>query len=276
MAMNNDMTVVFIGFDGYSDLWDDCIGLYKRFWTDCPYRTLFINNEKNVTFEGVEVLHAGADAEWSRKVQLAIQETKTSYICLLIEDFLLGDKVDNKTVLDTVDYIKKERIRYFKLVNMNRAVKNHDPNYKGIGYLHIIPESDEYGVSLQAAIWDKEYLSELLGTDNYNAWTFEFDRVREAKDKPDTPNPGCVFDDRNILNLQHGVIQSKYLPGTIRYFKKKGIKLNVQREVMSYAHYFRIRLGSKVKYTLPKPLRGKVKHILEKCGMKFVSTVRDK
>lgn len=91
-----------------------------------------------------------------------------------------------------------------------------------------------------------------------------------------TAKSGCVFDDRNILNLQHGVIQSKYIPRTIKYFNKKGIKLNVQREVMSYVQYYKIRLGSKVKYTLPKSLRGKVKHILEKYGMKFISTVRNK
>lgn len=276
MSFSKDLTLVFIGFDGYSDLWNDCVGLFRKFWPDCPYRTLFVNNEKDVSFEGVEVLHAGMDAEWSRKVQLAIKETDTPYICLLLEDFLLGDTVETSVVSETVEFIKRENIRYFKLVNMNRAVKNRDPNYNGMSYLHIIPESDEYGVSLQAAIWDKEYLLQLVGTDNYNAWTFEFDRVRAAKDKPDTAKPGCVFDDRNILNLQHGVIQSKYLPGTIKYFKKRGIELNIQREVMSYAQYYKLRFGSKVKYTLPKPLRGKVKHILEKCGMKFVSTVRDK
>ncbi len=276
MSFNKDMTIVFIGFDGYSDLWEDCIGLYKRFWPDCPYRTLFVNNEKDASFDGIEVLHAGADAEWSRKVQLAIDESETPYICLLIEDFLLGDEVNTNTVLATVDFIKNEGIRYFKLVNMNRAVKNHDPIYNGKNYLHVIPESDEYGVSLQAAIWEKGYLAELVGTGNYNAWTFEFDRVRDVAGKPDTPKTGCVFDDRNILNLKHGVIQSKYLPGTIKYFKKKGIELNIQREVMTYLHYYRIRLGSKINYTLPRPLRKKVKRILEKCGMKFVSTVRDK
>lgn len=29
MNMDNKMTVVFIGFDGYSDMWHDCISLYK-------------------------------------------------------------------------------------------------------------------------------------------------------------------------------------------------------------------------------------------------------
>lgn len=273
---DTNMTVVFIGFDGYSDIWDDCVRLYKRFWPDCPYRTLFINNEKKMSWDGIEVLHAGANSEWSRKVQMALEEANTPYICLLLEDFFVGEKIDTETIKKTVEFIKREQIRYFKLTNMSRAVKNRDPKYKNYRFLHIIPESDEYGVSLQAAIWEKAYLAELVGNENYNAWTFEFNLVKEAKEKTNIPKIGCVFDERNIMKLQHGVIQSKYLPGTIRYFKRRGIQLNVKREVMSYASYYKLRLISKGKYIIPKHLRNGVKTILERTGMSFVSTVRNK
>lgn len=269
-----DMTVAFIGFDGYSDMWDDCIRLYKKFWPDCPYRTIFVNNEKDVKWDGVEVFHAGKDAEWSKKVQLAIHESNTSYICLLLEDFLVGKTIDTDQVNKTVAFIVKEGIKYFKLVNMSRAVRNTDPLYRGIKFLHTIPESDEYGVSLQAAIWDKEYLTELVGTENYNAWIFEFDRVKEATDKPDTAKDGCVFDDRNILKLKHGVVQSKYIPGTVRYFKRINEPLNIEREVLSYFKYYKIQATSFFKYLLPKSLRKPIKKCLEKMGMKFVSTTR--
>lgn len=274
--MNRDMTIVFIGFDGYSDMWDDCIRLYKKFWPDCPYKTLFVNNEKNVTWEGIEVLHAGQDAEWSRKVQLAIEKVDTPYICLLLEDFLVGKRIDTAQIKKTVSFIKEDNIRYFKLVNMSRAVKNTDPIYKGKKFLHVIPESDEYGVSLQAAIWNKEYLAELVGDENYNAWIFEFDRVKEAIGKPDAAKEGCIFDDRNIFNLKHGVVQSKYIPGTVKYFKKINEPLNIEREVLTYTKYYKIQATSFVKYMLPKPIRKPVKMLMEKCGMKFVSTERNK
>ena len=270
------MTIVFIGFDGYSDMWNDCMNLYKKFWPDCPYRTLFINNEKNVNWDGIEVFNAGKNAEWSQKVQLALKESTTPYICLLLEDFLVGKKIDTETIEKTVDFIERENIRYFKLTNMSRAVKNRDPLYKNYRFLHVIPECDEYGVSLQAAIWSKEYLKDLLGDGNYNAWTFEFNQVKAAQGKPNIPKLGCLFDERNIFNLQHGVIQSQYLPGTIRYFKKIGINLDIEREIMSYAHYYKLRLISKGKYLVPKNMRNSVKKILEKIGMKFVSTIRDK
>ena len=66
--INKDMTIVFIGFDGYSDLWDDCFKLFNMFYKDNTYRTLFINNTKEVSYPGIETFHAGEDAEWSKKV----------------------------------------------------------------------------------------------------------------------------------------------------------------------------------------------------------------
>lgn len=274
--MDSKMTIAFIGYDGYSDMWNDCMGLFHRFWQDCPYKVIFVNNEKEVAFDGVEVLHAGKDAEWSRKVQIAIEAMKTPYLCLLLEDFLVGKKIDTAVIMDTIRFIEENKIRYYKLVNLNRAVKNRDPLYKGVNYLHEIPKSDEYGVSLQPAIWEAKYLKALLGNENYNAWKFEFNRVHEAQGKPNTPNEGCVFDERNIMNLHHGVIQSQYLPGTIKYFRNKGIDLNVKRSVMPYRKYLVLRFGSKIKYSVPRPMRKALKSMMEKMGYIFVSTVRDK
>lgn len=269
------MTIVYIGFDGYSDIWNDCFTLFNRFWPDCPYKVLFVNNIKDVSFDNVHVLHAGADAEWSRKVQLAIKNADTPYVCLLLEDFYLGKTIKTDSIEKMVEFIKNEKIKYYKLTNMSRAVKNRDANYKGNMFLHIIPESDEYGISLQPAIWDKNFLSTKLGCENYNAWIFEFDRVKESDEENDEPREGCVFDDRNILNLKHGVVQSKYIPTTVAYYNKIGYKLNIERECLTYFQYFKIQFSSFVKYMMPKKLRRHVKKVAEKFGMKFVSTVRN-
>ena len=272
---NIDLTIMFVGFDGYSDIWNDCINLYNKFWPKRPCRTLFINNDKEVSWDGIEVLHAGKDAEWSRKVQLGLQHCSTNYVCLLLEDFFVGSDINNEIINETIELIHKENIRYYKLVNMSRAVKNHDPIYRDYNYLHIIPESDEYGVSLQAAIWKKEYLEELVGKENYNAWVFEFRQVEKSQGKLKTPKPGCVYDERNILNLKHGVVQSKFIPTTVRYFNSIGSPLSIKREVLSYSQYFRIQAISFIKYLLPESARRPVKKMMELFGMKFVSTERN-
>lgn len=273
---SENLAVVFIGFDGYSDLWDDCMTLYNHFWKDRPYQTYFVNNQKEVSYENITTLNAGVDAEWSRKVQCALEATTEKYICLLLEDFYVGAQINTSEIVSTIDFMEKEQLRYFKLVNMSRMVANRDPHYKDKEYLHVIPQSDEYGISLQAAIWERSFLEQLVGNENYNAWVFEFNQVREAQGKSDEPFPGCVFDERNIFNLKHGVVQGKYLPDTIQYFKDIQLPLNVQREVMTKWDYFKLKFRSRIKYAIPKSCRKPVKRLAEKMGMTFVSTLRDK
>lgn len=274
--MKDLLTIVFIGFDGYSDLWDDCMGLFRRFWPGCPYEVLFVDNTKEVSWPGVKVLHAGADAEWSRKVQLALANCHTPYMCLLLEDYLVGKEIDKDPLPSLIQLMQKYALTYYQMGNIVGVWKSDNSLFRQIPFVHIITQDQAYGISLQPAIWDVNYLSKLVGTANYNAWKFEFARVKEAQGKPHLPAEGCVFDTRNILNLQHGVVQSKYLPDTVAYFKKRGIALNIKRPIMSWPQYYKRRLVEYGKAILPHTWRGPVKHVLEKFGMKFVSTVRDK
>ncbi len=270
-----DLSILIIGYDGYSDLWDDCIQLIKRFWPDCPFEIIFVNNEKKIEYENIKLINAGAAAEWSQKVNLALKNISTKYVCLLIEDFFVGDKIDNQKVFELIQLIKDNNINYAKLVDMNDASKCRNKNFCNIKGIKRIKYNDEYGISLQPSIWNVDFLEEKLGNGNYNAWKFEFARVKECNYKDGSYRPDCIYDTRNILNIKHGVIQGEYLPTTIKYFKKRNIQLHVDRKIMSSFKYKKIRYISWTKGILPKFTHRILKRILEKLGMKFVSTKRD-
>lgn len=274
--MDTRLSIVVIGFDGYSDLWDDCIGLIKKFWIDCPYEIVFVNNELEKKWENVTVLHAGVEAEWSKKVQVALNYCNSRFICLLLEDFLIGDLVDAKKISNLIELMIAKNIDYIKLADMNNAAKDRCKAVPENKHIHKVRYCDDYGISLQPSIWKKEFLIEKLGQENYNAWVFEFDRVKESRPNDKGYRENVLFDTRNILNIQHGVIQGKYLPLTIKYFKKRGVNLNIKREVMKLSQYRKIRFISFCKSLIPLWLRPFVKKSLEKTGMKFVSTTRDK
>jgi hypothetical protein len=66
--------------------------LFSSHWPDCPYELYIVNNEKELDYEKkykVKVLHAGKEAEYSRKVQTALSKIDADYYLLLLEDFLL-------------------------------------------------------------------------------------------------------------------------------------------------------------------------------------------
>lgn len=264
-----NMAIVVIGFDGYDDLWDDFFILFRRFWSECPYKVYLVNNEKKSEYEGVTVVNAGRDAEWSRKVQVALESVDEDYLCLMLEDFYIGKKVNTKVVEKALQLMVEDHIKYYKLKtfsNINTA------EYRDYKYLHVLPKNLEYGISLQPGIWKKSFLKEKVGTENYNAWKFECDCIAEAKKGGNALLEGCIYDDRNILEIQHGVVQGKYLPKALKYFEKQGYILNQQRRgAMQGKQYFVYRCKVFSNKYLPKVLKKKLKKIMNIFGMKFVT-----
>ncbi len=268
MIMNNNLAILVIGFDGYDDLWDDFFTLFFKYWENCPYSVYLANNEKKYNFSNVKVINAGANAEWSRKVQVALDTIEEEYICLLLEDFYVGYPICQEEIDKLMHLISSDKLIYYKL-------KTYFPiktkKYKGYNFLSVIPENLKYGISLQPAIWQRDFLKEKVGKENYNAWKFEVDRVREEAGGTDAPIEGCVYDNRNILQIQHGVVQGKYLPQTVKFFKKQGYCLNMEhRQVMRGKQYIIYKL-KEIKW--PKPIRTLLKKILNILGVKFVSDI---
>lgn len=266
---NSSMAILVIGFDGYSDLWDDYFGLLNKFWPNRKYPTFLSNNVLKPHYENVSVINCGHDAEWSRKVKLALEVIDNQYICLLLEDFFTGDVVINEEIDDAIEFISNNNVKYYKL---NSFSKVNSSKYKKYKYLHTIPGNLPYGVSLQPAIWEKRFLEELLGNENYNAWKFEYARVKESLNKTNFPLEGCVFDDRNILKIQHGVVQGQFLPPVVKYFEKRNYVLDTsKRKIMSTKDYVIYRLKINSKTIIPIIFQAPVKKVLKLFGLRFVS-----
>lgn len=265
---DNRMAIVMVGFDGYDDVWIDFFNLYKKNWADCPYKIYLADGEKGYDLPELTTVHAGKDAEWSRKVQKALEVVEEKYICLLLEDFYFGSPVDNAVVSEALDLMEKDELKYYKL-NTFSPIKT--AKYKNFDYLRVLPGNLEYAISLQPGIWEKDFLKEKVGTENYNAWKFEVDRINEEKNASSEPMKGCVYDERNILQIQHGIVQGKYLPECVKYFRKKGYELNQsRRSVMSFKENF---IYKSKRLNWPKPIKKVLKAVLRLFGMKFVTDV---
>ena len=124
---------------------------------------------------------------------------------------------------------------------------------------------------MQAAIWNKEFLYELIGEGDYNAWEFEMNRLKESVNADNIPLDGCVYDDRNILHIVHGVVQGKFLPSAVKQLRNIGFELNTSpREIMSFKEYAYYKLKLHMKDVLPIKVTKGIKPLLSKAGFKFV------
>lgn len=267
--MISDMAIVVVSYDGYSDLWDDYFNLLNKYWADRPYAVYLVNNTKQPNYQNVTVINCGANAQWSTRTRIALEHIKEKYICLLLEDYFTGAKIENETISEVMELIRHDDLRYYKLNNFSEVKTK---SYKKLEYLLTIPEDLEYGISLQPAIWTRDYLLDLLGAGDYNAWKFELDRIKESSLGSDVDMLGCIYDKRNVLQICHGVAKGKYLPPAIKYFEKQNYHLNTsQRDVMTQREYTVFRIKGLGKQFLPKGARKITKKILRNLGMNFTS-----
>lgn len=270
--MSEDISIIIIGFDGYKDLWDNCIKLILMNWSSRIKNVIFVNNEISTDWDGVKTLHAGIDAEWSEKVKLGLRHANTDYICLLLEDFFISEKVDDDVVDSTISMMRKNNLNYVKLVDMNSVIQKKHRKYHKNKRIRMIKKADEYGISLQPSFWNKTFLEKSVGNGNYNAWEFEMKMIKESESAGRGYRDDAVFDTRNILNIIHGVIRGKFIPKTINRLQKKGFSFSSERQIMSNFEFRRIRFKSLIRDIIPSFLRKPLKRIMKKMGFKFMDT----
>lgn len=230
---SNDLTILIVSYDGYQDLWPDFFKCKQENWPDCPYETILSNNTAQFSFEKLKIINCGDDALWSIRTLKALDQVKTKYVLFMLEDFYISKPIKTEQIEDILQLMKRDNILYYKLLTI---LPFKTPHYNHSDFLHIIPANYRYGISLMAAIWETNFLRNKIGKKNYNPWKFEADRNEEAL----TANNGMVgvYDNRNVLNICHMVVQGKYLPRAIRQMNRNGYDfINLSRPIMHGKEY---------------------------------------
>lgn len=267
----DNIAIVLTIFDGYSDMWDDCINRINKYWNNHPPIYVFTNEIVKDWGEGVYCYSVGKDAEWSKKAKMATEIVKEDFIVLLLEDFFIGKKIDIHEVEKLIDFMKKNKIVYAKLCDNNRVLYKHKRKYNKNYPYEVIYKDERDAVCLQTSIWNRKFLGRLVGDENYNAWIFELNQIKKSIDAPHRINKNMIEDYRNILNIKHGALQGKLLPPTVRYFSKIKDPLFTDRSVMStkeYTKYYIKQIGRDI---TPKIAKNIMKKIGRRMGYSFVS-----
>ena len=266
----NDVSVLVVGYDGYIDVWNHFFDLMNKYWPDRP-KTYLATSELVPIYDNVEVVPAGKNTEWSKRAMAALNKINTPYTILMLEDFFISDYVDNKKVKSCLDLVKKDDIKFYQiLVQLVKQTWEKGKAYKGDRHIHVIPKDKKYGINLQAAIWQTQFLKEKIGTENYNAWQFEMNQL--GNEIYNEKKIEYLIDDRNILNITHTIVQSKYLRGAVRKMEKIGhpIDLN-EREVLGKKDDFKYNLKLFMYSVTPKMLVKQAKAIGKLMKIDFVT-----
>lgn len=263
--MNKNKIAIFIdSFDGYSDVWPVFFEIFDMFWKNCPYKKYLVTNNKEYKYKDLVSLKTGAEENWFIRTLKAIECVKEDYIIFMLEDFFIS-KYYNETIIDEiVDEMQQKNIYYYQLSNIVKLKQNEKFLYHKF----------EYPVSLQLTIWKKSEfvraVQESYACGSQTPWDFEKYFIEKFKNKKECPK-GIAYDTRDIMGYKNGIIQGKWYPKTINFFKNKDLYFDIgNRPVMTRRETIKYETKLFLSTFLSTGLKNKLKKVLRKLGFKFV------
>lgn len=249
------LAILGVFYDGYKDTWEDFFNLFNKNWKSCPYPKYVVNNSCNINKDGFTIINAGENAEFSKKIQVAIQTIKEDYVLVLLEDFVLGKEIKSDPLIEIMGSIEKLDADYY-VMPICEFNKSYRSSKKALGKnVFFLDNKDGYTLNCQPSIWKKDFLGERIGKLNFNAWVFEgVYRLDCDKRKPNYLEK-CFCDKREPLNLVHTIVQGKIIPSAYKALVKKGYVLKCSRQQLTFWENLKRKVRLQLSRILPHSLK---------------------
>ncbi|MCD7771859.1 MAG: hypothetical protein LUH23_07215 [Oscillospiraceae bacterium] len=114
--LENQMTMLIMSCDSFSDLWDVHVQLLEKYWSDRGIKTFIVTDkDSDKQYDNVTVLAAGEDKEWSERLKFALQQVTTEYVFFTLDDYFLIEPVSNKKIDNLLNVMQSEDYDYLRL-----------------------------------------------------------------------------------------------------------------------------------------------------------------
>jgi len=214
------VAVLVTSCDKYRDLWEPFFTLFFKYWGDCPYPVYLGTNHLKYDNERVKTIAVGDDTDWSSGFRGMLEEIPHPYVIVLIEDYLLTQPVDTARIDRLVSYMEDKGAGCLRLY----PCPGPDlpcPDNPEVGE---ISKGADYRLSLQAAIWNRQTLLELL-REGESAWELEINGTERTNDL-DVPFL-CVIGDSPIPYFCTGVVKGKWVKEAVKLCETEGIEVDL-------------------------------------------------
>ncbi len=250
-----ELAIYVSSFDGYKDLWDTFFRIFDTYWPECSVKIYLVTNEEDYIRKNVTVLNTGPEKNWFFRTKVSLHQVTEKYILFMLEDYFISKKIQEKDIFEIISYMKTNKVYYYRLSKSKLKEKGE----RVLG----IPAGTAYPISLQPAIWEKEQLLRFLNDiDKSSPWDFETYFVEKYKNSVGQLQ-GICYDNRDLLGYKNGVLRGKWIPSTLRYYRKQGIIINTNKRcTLSKSMDLKFRLSDFVSGVLSYKNKEKIKKVL--------------
>lgn len=187
------MKVVVFTCDKYSWLIPTFLHFYKKMWPDNPYQTDFVTETKEIG--GVSPFYTGK-IPWADGAIKYLESCEEQTFLLFLEDYIITRPI-NTDLIKKAEELCVDNIGCVRL-NIHDSWSRFLFNANIDGFKEY-PLDKPYSISLQTAIWQKEFLLEFLKKGE-NIWQVELKgskRVHDSKKR-------VIWSDIPIIIYQPG------------------------------------------------------------------------
>lgn len=257
MFRDEPVSILILSCDAYADLWRPCVTLWRVHWPECPWPLVIGAEEATFDDPTVRVVRAPKGAAWSDCVAAHLRQIDTSWVLLVLEDFLLRDRVSAGRLQRLLRVAQAADFVCLRLVK--RPGPRPEDRWGSSGELGVLQPGAPYRVSTQAAFWRREALARLL-VPGESAWAFEANASARARVLFPA---GFVGVYRDALPYGHHVIErGQWFPWDAWSFRRADVGCDFRRrKVMSWPAALRW-LARKAKDLALEPLPATVRATL--------------
>lgn len=222
-GLENKTIVLMMTCKKFEQLWDPFFILFKKYWPNCPYK--IIMGTDTGSYPGIQTIQTGKDNGWANNAIDILNKIDAERIIMFFDDFLPYAEFNNDIIRKLV------RHSYDFNVGCLRLMPCPGPTslWHGTKHLGVINENDPYRFSLQAAIWDRKLLLELIKPGE-DAWETEVNGSkrsnfcykpflsvwRDSSEYPGGPTPYIVT----------AVVKGVWLDSALELLKKENIPMD--------------------------------------------------
>ncbi len=258
--MKNELSILIASFSKAYDIWNITDYYFNKYWSDNPYKVFLGangNDKKKYCPKKWLYINKGADLSWSKSMIDYLNCINTKYVLVYLDDFALTNNVVTNSIDTIIDFMNKDNS---KMVRLSSRPKPDVKINSMIGRISI-KDRVPYSTSLQAAIWDKEFLLDLLKYD-FNPWQFE---TKAGKTNEAFKNSDKFYATYNsILEYKHFVEKGKFLSFIKENAKNDGIFLDINNRLFWDKSDMNTNISSKIYQYIPNKYKNKIRKIFNK------------
>lgn len=167
MTTDRNCAIVVLSCDKYSSLWNPFFAQFNKYWKRCPYKIYLGSN--TLRYYGdrrIKTILSGFSKDWSSDVLSIINQIPEKYVCIMLDDLFLIQKVRPALVKKCFQFMENKRALHLHYEPIVPPDEICDNTLFGV-YKRGVP----YRVTT-IGFWQRDHLKIML-LPGENPWQFE-------------------------------------------------------------------------------------------------------